>query len=125
MPIILGEKWTKLLHCHSTALWYNALVIMENLSFEWDNNKAKSNEVKHGITFEEAKTVFYDTDARVIPDPDHSITENRFIILGISHSVRILIVVHCYSQNDSVIRIISARKAGKNEQKTYWKNKSL
>ena len=92
---------------------------MENINFSWDNKKAQSNEIKHKITFEEAKTVFDDENARLIYDPDHSIDEDRFIMLGLSCKLKILTVVHCYRDNENNIRIISARKSTKKEQKQY------
>jgi uncharacterized DUF497 family protein len=92
---------------------------MSELSFEWDAGKAASNSAKHGVTFEEAKTVFHDEDALVIPDPDHSADEGRFIIMGRSGSERILVVVHCFRKSGSSIRIISARRAGTKEKKPY------
>lgn len=88
-------------------------------SFEWDDNKSKSNLQKHGITFEEASSVFLDEDAILKPDPDHSVDEERFILLGLSVEVRLLVVVHCYRSANNTIRIISARKATKTEAKTY------
>jgi uncharacterized protein len=97
---------------------------MIELRFEWDPKKASSNEKKHGIAFTEAQTVFLDEDALVIPDPDHSQTENRFIILGLSHATRMLVVVHCFRAEGAVIRIISARRAGAKEQQPYWERKS-
>ena len=96
---------------------------MSEIFFEWDPKKASSNAEKHGVFFEEAKTVFYDEDALVIPDPDHSITEDRFIIMGLSSGLRVLIVVHCFRNNGSSIRVISARRAGTKEQQLYWENK--
>jgi len=90
-----------------------------NVEFSWDDSKAISNQKKHGISFEEAKTVFYDDYARVIHDPDHSIDEDRFIILGMSSFFHILVVVHCYRDSDTNIRIISARKASTIESKHY------
>lgn len=95
-----------------------------NHSFEWDPRKAASNAAKHGVTFEEGKSVFYDEDALVIPDPDHSKEEERFIIVGQSGELRILVVIHCFRKTGSSIRIISARRAGMMEQKPYSKNKS-
>jgi uncharacterized DUF497 family protein len=92
---------------------------MNDISFQWDKNKNNENIKKHKISFEEAKTVFYDDNARLISDPEHSIDEERFIILGISNKLRILVVVHTYKENDEVIRIISARKANKSESKYY------
>lgn len=92
---------------------------MRNLSFEWDLVKAASNDGKHGVPFEEAPTVFFDEHSLVIPDPDHSQQEERFIILGQSAKLRMLVVVHCFRQKRSSIRIISARKAGTKEKKPY------
>lgn len=92
---------------------------MDELEFTWDDQKAQSNRKKHGISFEEAKSAFYDQNARVIYDPDHSPQEDRFILLGMSDCLRLLIVCHCYRENDTIIRIISARKANKSEQKQY------
>ncbi|KAA3602809.1 MAG: BrnT family toxin [Calditrichaeota bacterium] len=92
---------------------------MKYLHFEWDSNKNQENKKKHKISFEEAKTVFYDDNARLIPDSDHSEKEERFILLGFSEKFRILIVVHCYRKNEEIIRIISARKATKKEQNQY------
>ncbi len=89
------------------------------LYFEWDPDKAASNVSKHGISFEEAETVFDDDFARLIPDPDHSKEEERFILLGISCTLKILTVVHCYRNSNETIRIISARRATKNEQRQY------
>jgi uncharacterized DUF497 family protein len=97
---------------------------MADLRFEWDPKKASSNEKKHGVTFAEAQSVFHDEDALVIPDPDHSETEERFIILGMSSQDRALVVVHCFRAEGAVIRIISARRAGTKEQKPYWEKKS-
>ena len=97
---------------------------MGDLRFEWDTKKASSNERKHGVTFDEAKSVFSDENALVIPDPDHSQAEDRFIILGMSSHDRALVVVHCFREEGAVIRIISARRAGTKEQKPYWENKS-
>ncbi len=93
---------------------------MEDICFVWDDNKAAGNLKKHGIAFEEAVTVFYDDGARIIPDPDHSEDEDRFILLGVSSLFRMLIVCHCYRDSDQ-IRIISARRATKHEQRQYRK----
>lgn len=92
---------------------------MKTLIFEWDQTKAESNLKKHGISFEEAKTIFDDENARLILDPDHSENEERFILLGMSYTLKILTVVHCFRDNEGVIRIISARKSTKNETKHY------
>ena len=85
----------------------------------WDEKKNQSNIKDHKVSFEEAKTVFYDPNAKVIHDPDHSVDEDRFIILGISKLMKLLVVCHCYRENDESIRIISARKATKSEAKHY------
>ena len=92
---------------------------MEEIKFEWDENKNDINKKKHRISFEEAKTVFYDENALVINDPEHSQEEDRFIILGVSDKTNLLVVCHCYRESDSVIRIISARKATTTETKQY------
>ena len=92
---------------------------MEAIIFEWDEKKNATNQNKHGISFEEAKTVFYDENALLIDDPDHSQEEERFIILGMSRRANLLIVCHCYRESEEVIRIISARKATKNEANAY------
>ena len=92
---------------------------MDKVNFEWDNNKALINEKKHGITFEEASTVFYDENAILFDDPDHSEAEERFLMLGISEQTKMLIVSYCYRGKDGIIRIISARKATKKEAKQY------
>ena len=93
---------------------------MENIIFEWDENKNTINKRIHKISFEEAKNVFYDENALVLDDPDHSLTEDRFIILGLSNNANLLVVCHCYRNSDSNIRIISARKATTNERKQYF-----
>ncbi len=92
---------------------------MPDISFEWDPTKAASNLAKHQVSFEEARTVFFDEQALVIPDPEHSADEDRFVIMGMSHGTRVLVVVHCFRKERSVIRIISARKAGTKETKPY------
>lgn len=93
---------------------------MDMIKFEWDENKNRINQSKHKISFEEAKTVFYDENALVIDDPNHSKEEERFIILGFSKKANLLVVCHCYRESESVIRIISARKATKTEEKQYY-----
>lgn len=96
---------------------------MSAISFEWDEKKNAANKKKHGISFEEAESVFYDPDALVIDDPDHSDDEERFIILGFSASAKMLVVSHCYRDNDQIIRIISARKATRSEEIQYNENR--
>ena len=90
-----------------------------SLTFSWDDRKEKENLRKHGVSFKEAQTVFYDEHARLIHDPDHSIEEDRYILLGFSSILRMLVVCHCYRKEETVIRIISARKATKKEQRKY------
>lgn len=91
---------------------------MSGLNFEWDENKNLFNQKKHGVSFDEAKTVFADEFGRLIPDPDNSITEERFILMGVSSQFNLLVVCHCERRSDA-IRIISARKADKSERKFY------
>lgn len=91
------------------------------IKFEWDENKNRTNQNKHGISFAEAQTVFYDDEALVIDDPEHSEEEERFIILGLSNKANLLVVCHCYRASETVIRIISARKATKTESQYYGK----
>lgn len=92
---------------------------MGTLRFEWDLRKAAGNLRKHGVSFDEAQTVFADEHALLINDPEHSTQEDRFILLGVSLSTRLLVVVHCYRADDQVIRIISARKADRLERRQY------
>ena len=91
--------------------------------FVWDENKAEINIRKHGVSFPEAQSVFDDYDALQIYDPDHSEEEDRFILLGMSSALRVLVVCYCFRENDEQIRIISARKATKNEKSTYDRRK--
>ncbi len=92
---------------------------MSELRFVWDPRKAKENDRKHGVTFEEAEGVFLDEQALLLGDPDHSDEEDRFILLGLSARLQILVVCHCYRESDSEIRLISARKADRHERKEY------
>ena len=87
--------------------------------FDWDENKNRINLEKHGITFEEASTVFFDDRAILFDDPEHSIDEDRFLLLGMSETAKVCIVCHCYRESDTVIRIISARQATKKEEERY------
>jgi len=89
------------------------------LRFEWDPRRASANLRKHGVSFDEASSVFGDEQALVIPDPDHSDDEDRFVLLGLSSALRVLVVVHCFREEEDVIRIISARKASRAETKNY------
>jgi uncharacterized DUF497 family protein len=96
---------------------------MVELNIEWDPQKAEANQEKHGVSFDEASTAFSDENGRLIPDPDHSEEEDRFILLGMSWSLRILVVCHCYRKASNIIRIISARKATKSERAQYGARK--
>ncbi len=91
--------------------------------FEWDPAKSRENELKHSVSFEEASGVFSDENARLFLDPNHSEAEDRFILLGISGGLHILVVCHCYRRDDTIIRIISARRADKDEEKSYWEQR--
>jgi uncharacterized DUF497 family protein len=92
---------------------------MASLDFTWNDAKARENTKKHGVSFDEAQSVFLDEEARLLDDPDHSEDENRFILLGMSAAPRLLVVVHAYREADGVIRIISARKATPRERRAY------
>ena len=121
-----GEHWVIMLPseywaCPAIALILkiNYSVVMSNIKFEWDARKASANEKKHGISFDEARTVFFDENAKLIDDPDHSGDEERFVLLGLSSSLKVVLVCHCYREEGNVIRIISARKASTHESKQY------
>ncbi|MBE9099240.1 BrnT family toxin [Vacuolonema iberomarrocanum] len=92
---------------------------MVEIIFEWDDDKAQQNELKHGVSFEEAQSAFYDERARLIYDPDPSQDEERYILLGMSTTFRLLIICHVYRQSNEIIRIISARQATKREKQQY------
>ena len=92
---------------------------MNGYTFNWDDEKNTLNITKHGITFDEAATVFDDDDAIFIHDNNHSQYEERFSVIGFSERLRLLIVCHCYRNDDTVVRIISARKANKSEKLLY------
>jgi uncharacterized DUF497 family protein len=94
------------------------------ISFSWDDRKNEVNEKKRGVSFAEAKTVFFDENAIRYFDPDHSDDEDRFLMVGVSQKLRIIIACHCFGEDDSVIRIISARKATKGEEDNYWRERS-
>jgi len=96
---------------------------MKQLEFEWDINKEKTNAKKHGVTFDEARTVFYDEQAIQFYDPEHSNEEDRFILLGASFKLKTLVVCHCFREDETNIRIISARKADSEEEQVYWSNR--
>ena len=96
---------------------------MNEYIFNWDYEKYKSNIIKHGISFDEATTVFDDDDAIFISDDSHSKNEDRFAVIGFSERLRLLIVCHCYRNDDAIVRIISARKANKSEELLYGEMK--
>lgn len=100
---------------------YKYNLFMKGLRFEWDERKSAENNRKHGVSFDEAQSVFYDENAMEFFDPDHSDKEDRFIMLGISVRLRVLVVCYCQRQG-SLIRIISARKANQKEEIDYWEN---
>jgi len=93
---------------------------MKQLLFEWDKLKENANIKMHGVSFEEARTSFYDENAVQFFDPDHSDDKDRFILLGVSHKLNTLIVCHCFREEETTVRIISARKADKDEAIVYW-----
>ena len=97
----------------------NYTVTTGDMSFEWDVDKAALIESKHGVSFMEAHSAFFDVDAKLISDPDHSSEEDRFVLLGISFEPRIILVCHCYRGDGEVVRIISARIATREESKSY------
>ena len=92
---------------------------MEPPSFVWDERKERTNRRRHHVSFAEAQTAFWDERALVFCDPDHSEDEDRFILVGLSFALRVLVVCHCYREDDRVIRIISARKATRRERASY------
>lgn len=93
---------------------------MDELQFEWDSRKDRANQKKHGVSLKEASTAFYDEHAVQFFDPDHSEDEDRFLLLGLSFRLRMLIVCHCFREDQLVVRIISARKADQEEEREYW-----
>ena len=93
---------------------------MKDLVFEWDPAKDRINQRKHGVSFEEASSVFLDENAIRYYDPEHSDDEDRFLMFGISTALRVLVVCHCFRVNETTIRVISARKANKRETSDYW-----
>jgi uncharacterized DUF497 family protein len=94
--------------------------MVEDLRFEWDQAKGSLNVRRHGVSFTEAVSVFLDEHAILINDPDHSLSEDRFVLVGLSASLRLLLVCHCYRAEGGVVRIISARKADRQEHRDYF-----
>ena len=97
---------------------------MAKFSFVWDERKDRQNQKKHGVSFEEAQSVFFDDAAREFFDPDHSEDEERFLLVGRSYRLRVLLICHCHRESESVIRIISARRATKKERAVYHGGRS-
>ena len=95
------------------------MVAVADLRFVWDQRKSEANARKHGITFAEAETVFLDDEALLLSDPDHSDDEDRFILMGMSARLRVVVVCHCYRDDEATVRIISARKADRQERLEY------
>jgi uncharacterized DUF497 family protein len=93
---------------------------MKTIDFEWDKKKDQANSKKYSVSFDEARTVFYDEHAIQFFDPDHSESEDRFLLLGTSFKLRALVVCHCFRREETIVRIISARKADKDEEHVYW-----
>ena len=93
---------------------------MQELRFSWDSQKARSNERKHGVSFEEAQTVFTDEHGLLLDDPDPEDPEERFVLLGMSSGLRVLLVCHCLREGGNEVRVISARRANRAEGKPYW-----
>ena len=92
---------------------------MNEIDFSWDDRKDRENQRKHGASFEEASTAFSDENARLKHDPEHSNEEDRFVLLGFSAKLRLIVVSHSYRKDEQEIRIISARKATRNEGEQY------
>jgi uncharacterized protein len=92
---------------------------MDDLRYEWDERKNRANQRKHGVAFEEARSAFLDENARRVSDPDHSIGEDRYILVGLSIRLRLLVVCHGFRESERIIRIISARKADPSERRDY------
>jgi len=114
IPLGTSQLLDKYLHCIY-------IIHMDDIQFEWDDNKNRLNKQKHRVSFEEALTVFSDEHGLLISDPNHSEEEDRFLLLGLSIKLNTLVVCHCYRKSEDVIRIISARKASRKEQQQYWK----
>lgn len=98
-------------------------VHMKEIRFEWDRRKEKASIKRHGVSFEEARTAFYDENAIQFYDPDHSEEEDRFILLGLSLKPQVLVVCNCFREHETVVRIISARQADRDEELEYWKQR--
>ncbi|GKS63664.1 hypothetical protein YTPLAS72_09680 [Nitrospira sp.] len=93
------------------------------MRFEWDEAKEKANRRKHRVSFEKAQTEFFDEHAVQFFDPDHSEDEDRFILLGMSFKLRVIVVCHCFRESETVVRLFSARRADKGEEREYWRRR--
>jgi uncharacterized protein len=91
----------------------------QDIRYEWDPRKSRANKARHGISFEEARTAFLDEHARLILDEDHSDEEDRFLLMGLSIELRVIVVCHCYRESDQVVRNFSARRATTSERRQY------
>ncbi len=98
---------------------YFIIIGRADISFDWDPAKARSNQRKHGVSFIEASSAFFDENGVLIHDPDHSEQEDRYLLLGMSAKLRLVVVSHTYRENDRVIRLISARLADSTERRQY------
>ncbi len=96
-------------------------MIMNRLRFVWYERKNLANQRKHGVSFEEAQSAFHDENAKVYFDPDHSEDEDRLVLLWMSVLLQLLVVCHCYREGEAVVRIISARRADRREERDYWR----
>ncbi|MEE4607380.1 MAG: BrnT family toxin [Desulfobacteraceae bacterium] len=96
---------------------------MKTLRFDWDPRKGQANLKKHGVSFDEARTAFYDENGIQFSDPDHSVSEERFILLAMSIRLRAVVVCHCFRESETLVRIISARKANADEEREYWRQR--
>lgn len=114
----LASVWHMLVRRVACTYIVVIIVFIDDLGFEWEPKKDATNQRKHGVSFEEAKSAFSDERGRSIADSEHSDEEDRFVLLGMSNRLRLLIVVHCYRYGDT-IRIISARKATRDEKTQY------
>jgi uncharacterized DUF497 family protein len=93
------------------------------MQFEWDDAKEKANRRKHGVSFVEAQTAFFDEHAIQFFDPDHSDDEDRFILLGMTFKLSVIVVCHCFRKSETVVRLFSARRADKHEEREYWRRR--
>ena len=122
LPARVGAFYIQASDPPQEGLLYKFFLYSMNMQFIWEEKKNKDNIKKHKVSFEEAESVFFDINAKMIYDPDHSKTEDRFIMLGLSKLLKLLVVCHCYKESDDVVRIFSARKATDKETLKYGEN---